>query len=241
MSASLSGRSAIWSASSAMPAAPTRRGCGGGFDGVRSGTYEMEFEADQVFTAVLSRPALSEVAQMLYERLKPCQLLKIVRHGHGRPKSAFRSFPSSTIEMQRWTLRVAVHKPLRECSALNRARLSPHRNYAVGSLSAMRQMKKLEEQVGAWQHVSVHPHRFGGREFRFGNAELGHVHLGGTVDIPFPRAVRDALLADGLAEQHHWVPNSGWTTSQVPPQTASAHKSRIRYRRFTNSLKVRLA
>jgi hypothetical protein len=35
------------------------------------------------------------------------------------------------------------------------------------------------------------------------------------VDIPFPRNVRDALLADGLAEQHHWVPNSGWTTFHV--------------------------
>ena len=76
----------------------------------------------------------------------------------------------------------------------------------------MTQMRKLEQQVGTWPHVSVHPHRFSGREFRFGNAELGHVHLGGTVDIPFRRAVRDALLADGLAEQHPWVPNSGWTT-----------------------------
>jgi len=79
----------------------------------------------------------------------------------------------------------------------------------------MTQLRKLEEQVAAWPHVSVYPHRFGGREFRFGNAELGHVHLGGTVDIPFPRAVRDALLADGLAEAHRWVPNSGWTTFQV--------------------------
>jgi hypothetical protein len=41
------------------------------------------------------------------------------------------------------------------------------------------------------------------------------VHIGGTVDIPFPRAVRDALLADGLAEEHRWVPNSGWTTFHV--------------------------
>jgi len=79
----------------------------------------------------------------------------------------------------------------------------------------MTQMRKLEEQVGTWPHVSVHPHRFGGREFRIGNAELGHLHIGGTVDIPFPRAVRDALLADGLAEEHRWVPNSGWTTFQV--------------------------
>jgi hypothetical protein len=36
------------------------------------------------------------------------------------------------------------------------------------------------------------------------------------VDIPFTRAVRDALLADGLAEEPGWVLNSGWTTFQVP-------------------------
>jgi hypothetical protein len=35
------------------------------------------------------------------------------------------------------------------------------------------------------------------------------------VDIPFPRAVRDALLADDLAAEHRWVPNSGWTTFHV--------------------------
>jgi Family of unknown function (DUF5519) len=35
------------------------------------------------------------------------------------------------------------------------------------------------------------------------------------VDIPFPRSIRDALLAEGLAEQHHWVPNSGWVTFRV--------------------------
>jgi hypothetical protein len=79
----------------------------------------------------------------------------------------------------------------------------------------MTQMRRLEEEVAAWPNVSVHPHRFGGREFRFGNAELGHVHVGGIVDIPFPRPVRDALLTEGLAEQHRWVPNSGWTTFHV--------------------------
>jgi Family of unknown function (DUF5519) len=41
------------------------------------------------------------------------------------------------------------------------------------------------------------------------------MHKGGVVDIPFPRAVRNALLAAGLAEQHHWVPNSGWTTFRI--------------------------
>ena len=41
------------------------------------------------------------------------------------------------------------------------------------------------------------------------------MHQGGMVDIPFPRSVRDALLADGLAEEHRWVPNSGWITFHV--------------------------
>ena len=41
------------------------------------------------------------------------------------------------------------------------------------------------------------------------------MHTGGVVDIPFPRSVRDALLAEGLAEEHRWVPNSGWTTFRI--------------------------
>jgi hypothetical protein len=41
------------------------------------------------------------------------------------------------------------------------------------------------------------------------------VHTGGIVDIPFPRSIRDALLEEGLAEEHHWVPDSGWTTFRI--------------------------
>jgi hypothetical protein len=75
--------------------------------------------------------------------------------------------------------------------------------------------EKLEHELSAWPHISVQSHRFGGREFLFGNAEVGHVHRGGTVDIPFPRSVHDALLAEGSAQQHRWVPNSGWTTFHI--------------------------
>ena len=76
----------------------------------------------------------------------------------------------------------------------------------------MQQVKKLEEIVASWPEISVHPHRFAAREFRFGNAEVGHVHSNGIVDIPFPRSFRDALLEEGLAEEHQRVPNSGWVT-----------------------------
>ena len=79
----------------------------------------------------------------------------------------------------------------------------------------MNNVSKLEHEVSSWEHVTVHAHRFGGREFRFGSAEIGHVHPGGIVDIPFPRPVRDALLAGGHAEEHHFVPNSGWVTFRI--------------------------
>lgn len=79
----------------------------------------------------------------------------------------------------------------------------------MGSLS------EIESQIVSWPEVSVHAHRFGGREFRFRDAEIGHVHANGIVDIPFPRPIHDTLLDQGLAEEHHWVPDSGWITYRV--------------------------
>ena len=100
----------------------------------------------------------------------------------------------------------------------------------------MEYLKVLEEEVSAWPHVTVHTHRFGGREFRLGSAEVGHVHKGGVVDIPFPRSFRDALLAEGLAEEHRWVPNSGWATFQVRSEKGLKHAlwlMRLSYLRYT--------
>ena len=79
----------------------------------------------------------------------------------------------------------------------------------------MTYVARLEEEVLQWPNVSAHPHRFGGREFRLGNAEIGHIHIGGVLDIPFPRGIRDALLKAGFAEEHRWVPDSGWITATV--------------------------
>jgi len=87
----------------------------------------------------------------------------------------------------------------------------------------MKQVKTFEDVISAWSRISVHPHRFGGMEFQFGDAEVGHVHRNGIVDIPFPRSIRDALLADSLAEEHHWVPNSGWITFQMRTEEDLGH------------------
>ncbi len=99
----------------------------------------------------------------------------------------------------------------------------------------MSYLNRLEDEVSAWPNVSVHAHRFGGREFRFGKAEIGHIHRDGTVDIPFPRPVRDALLKEGQAEEHRWVPNSGWATFRVRAEADIQHALellRISYLRY---------
>ncbi len=96
-------------------------------------------------------------------------------------------------------------------------------------------LEKLEQEVSAWQHVSVHPHRFGVMEFQFGDAEGGHVHTNGIVDIPLLRSIRDALLADGLAEEHHRVPDSGWITFQMRSEQDLSHAlwlMRLSYLRY---------
>jgi hypothetical protein len=73
-------------------------------------------------------------------------------------------------------------------------------------------------EVSSWEGVSVCEHRRGGVEFRLGRRELGHLH-GTIADLPFPRQVRDELVAAGRARPHHVLPGSGWVT--VPMGTAS--------------------
>jgi len=79
----------------------------------------------------------------------------------------------------------------------------------------MKYLEKFEREILSWPEVSARPHRFGGREFQYRSAEIGHAHTGGMVDIPFPRSIRDELLAEGLAEEHRWVANSGWVAYHV--------------------------
>ena len=105
----------------------------------------------------------------------------------------------------------------------------------------MRSLDQLVEEVSSWAGVSVYPHRFGGKEFQFGSAEVGHVHHGGIVDILFPRPVRDALLEEQLAEEHHWVPNSGWITFNMRSEHDVQHAlwlMRLSYLRYQLKIAV---
>lgn len=73
----------------------------------------------------------------------------------------------------------------------------------------------LASELAQWPHVSVCSHRFGGREFRFERAEVGHTHFWGDVDIPFPRPLHDHLVQAGLVYPHRWIPDSGWITFRM--------------------------
>jgi Family of unknown function (DUF5519) len=94
---------------------------------------------------------------------------------------------------------------------------------------------RIKDEVSLWPGISMHPHRFAAQEYRFGKAEVGHVHLWGDVDIPFPRPVHDFLLERHLAEQHRWVPDSGWITFRMRGDIDAEHAvwlMRLSYLRY---------
>ena len=74
---------------------------------------------------------------------------------------------------------------------------------------------RIEREVGSWEGVTTHPHRFGGVEFRLGKRELGHVHGDRLADLPFQRPVRDMLVETGRALPHHVLPESGWVSKPI--------------------------
>ena len=75
--------------------------------------------------------------------------------------------------------------------------------------------RKIRQAVAAWPGMSETPHRFGGVEFTLGKREIGHLHGDRLLDVPFPRAVHDELIAAGAAEPHHVLPESGWISFRI--------------------------
>jgi len=75
--------------------------------------------------------------------------------------------------------------------------------------------ERIAEEIGSWPNVTVAPHRFGGREFRVGRRELGHLHGSRLADLPFPVRIREQLVREGKAEPHHILPESGWVSRHI--------------------------
>jgi hypothetical protein len=72
--------------------------------------------------------------------------------------------------------------------------------------------KQIIDTLLTWERLETHPHRFGGTEFRIGKREIGHIHGDSLVDIPFPKKIRDEIVAAGEASPHHILPDTGWVS-----------------------------
>lgn len=72
--------------------------------------------------------------------------------------------------------------------------------------------ERITQEVTSWEGVSVRLHRFGGVEYVIGQREIGHIHGDHLVDIPFPKKVRDEIVAAGRAQPHHILPGTGWVS-----------------------------
>ena len=70
----------------------------------------------------------------------------------------------------------------------------------------------ITRTVTSWQDVTAKPHRFSGVEYAIGKREIGHIHSDHLVDIPFPKKVRDEIVAAGRAQPHHTLPDTGWVS-----------------------------
>lgn len=78
-------------------------------------------------------------------------------------------------------------------------------------------------EVSKWEHISAGPHRFGGVEFTLIDRELGHIHRGGLLDIPFTKPIKEQLIQEGKAEAHHILPASGWISYRFRSEGDLAH------------------
>ena len=82
---------------------------------------------------------------------------------------------------------------------------------------------KVKKVVGAWEGVSAHAHRFGGLEYQLSGIELGHLHGSRLLDVPFTKKVRNLLIEEGLASEHHILKDSGWISFYLKKPEDTAH------------------
>jgi hypothetical protein len=74
---------------------------------------------------------------------------------------------------------------------------------------------RIVGEVGSWDGVTTHDHRYGGIEFRVGRRDLGHLHGARWADVRFHQGIRDMLVDTGRAQPHHVLPHTGWVSKQI--------------------------
>ncbi len=82
-------------------------------------------------------------------------------------------------------------------------------------MAVQRASEKIDVVVGRWPGVTVAPHRFGGVEWRLGDRQIGRIHDDCLVEIPFPKKLRDELVAAQQVEPHQMLPESGWVSLRL--------------------------
>ncbi len=81
----------------------------------------------------------------------------------------------------------------------------------------------IEREVKSWPGVATGDTGRGGLQFSYGRVELGHLHGSSFADLPFPKKVRNELIAQGRASVHPPLPNSGWVRQRMDgPEDAEA-------------------
>jgi hypothetical protein len=75
--------------------------------------------------------------------------------------------------------------------------------------------ERIRREMTGWPGVTTAAGEYGETDFVVDGRSLGHVHGGHQADIPFPRRIRDELVAVGRIGPHHVHPDSGWTTLYI--------------------------
>ena len=83
------------------------------------------------------------------------------------------------------------------------------------SISDDERAEHIRREVTGWPGVTTAAGQYGETDFVLGGRSIGHVHGGHQADIPFPRRIRDELVAVGRTGPHHVHPDSGWTTLHI--------------------------
>ena len=95
--------------------------------------------------------------------------------------------------------------------------------------------ESIEREVASWDGVSVHPHRFGGVEFRVGKRELGYLQET-WADLPFTSRIREMLVETGRAEPHKFGVR-GWVSRDLDDEVIELF--RLSYERALVAQNVR--
>ncbi|MBA2345412.1 MAG: DUF5519 family protein [Rubrobacter sp.] len=73
----------------------------------------------------------------------------------------------------------------------------------------------IERDVTSWPGVSTGDTGRGGLQFKYGKVELGHLHGSSFADLPFPKKIRNELIAQGRESVYDPLPDSGWVRRRM--------------------------